>query len=164
MVAWKWVHDDLKMSILCFIFEHVSILNNEYMASFEYFCFGAILSMRHTQYWRILFQPHLWRSGSALKIGRREVPGSISDRACRPSRSEFTVVFLRNSRKYGLGSLRKTHHRGHSTYGPRSLVWQSDLYLQPITILSQFSKTFFFSVLLGIFTWKYHYPGVLRNA
>ena len=29
--------------------------------------------------------------------------------------------------KYGLGSLRKTPHRGHSTYRPRSLVRQSAL-------------------------------------
>ena len=27
------------------------------------------------------------------KIGRREVPGSFLGRACRPSRSEFSVVF-----------------------------------------------------------------------
>ena len=35
--------------------------------------------------------------------------------------------FLRNSRKYGLGSLRKTPHGGHSTYRPRSLMRQSAL-------------------------------------
>ena len=28
-----------------------------------------------------------------LKTGRREVPGSNSGHACRPSRSEFSVVF-----------------------------------------------------------------------
>ena len=34
-------------------------------------------------------------SGTAvtLKTGRREVPGAIPGRACRPSRSEFSVVF-----------------------------------------------------------------------
>ena len=34
-------------------------------------------------------------SGSAvtLKTGRQEVPGSNPGRACRPSRSEFSVVF-----------------------------------------------------------------------
>ena len=42
----------------------------------------------------------------ALKTGRREVPGLNPGRACRPSRSEFSE--LRNSRKHGLGSLRKT--------------------------------------------------------
>ena len=36
---------------------------------------------------------HQWRSGSVLEAGRREVPGSILDRVCRPSRSEFSVVF-----------------------------------------------------------------------
>ena len=29
----------------------------------------------------------------ALKTGRREMPGSNPDRACRPSCSEFSVVF-----------------------------------------------------------------------
>ena len=37
--------------------------------------------------------PHQQLSGSALKIGRREVPSSILGRACRPSRLEFSVVF-----------------------------------------------------------------------
>ena len=34
-------------------------------------------------------------SGTAvtLKTGRREVPGSVPGHACRPSRSEFSVVF-----------------------------------------------------------------------
>ena len=34
-------------------------------------------------------------SGTAvtLKTGRRELPGSNPGRACRPSRSEFSVVF-----------------------------------------------------------------------
>ena len=38
-------------------------------------------------------EPLQWRSGSALKTGRREVPGSIPGRACRPGRLEFSVVF-----------------------------------------------------------------------
>ena len=32
-------------------------------------------------------------SSCAQKTGRREVPGSIPGRACRPSRSKFSVVF-----------------------------------------------------------------------
>ena len=67
----------------------------------------------------------LWpTSGRVVTLitGRREVPGSMSGRACRPSRSEFSVVFLRNSRKYGLGSLRKTPHGGHPAFSPRPLV------------------------------------------
>ena len=41
------------------------------------------------------FVGHGPTSGSAvtLKTGRREVPGSNPGRACRPSRSEFSVVF-----------------------------------------------------------------------
>ena len=38
-------------------------------------------------------EPHQWQSGSALKASKREVPGSIPDRACRHSRSKFFVVF-----------------------------------------------------------------------
>ena len=37
--------------------------------------------------------PHQWLSDFALKTGRPVVPGSILGRACRPSRSEFSVVF-----------------------------------------------------------------------
>ena len=35
-------------------------------------------------------RPHQWLRS---KTGRREVPGSFLGRACRPSRSEFSVVF-----------------------------------------------------------------------
>ena len=41
----------------------------------------------------VLLLPHQWRSGSALKTGRREIPSSIRDRACQPNRAEFSVVF-----------------------------------------------------------------------
>ena len=34
-----------------------------------------------------------WRSGSALETGRRKLLRSIPGRACRTSRSEFSVVF-----------------------------------------------------------------------
>ena len=34
-----------------------------------------------------------WRTGSALKTRRREVPGSIPGRACLPNGPEFSVVF-----------------------------------------------------------------------
>ena len=37
--------------------------------------------------------PYQWRSGSALKAGRRKVPDSILGRASRPSHSEIFVVF-----------------------------------------------------------------------
>ena len=53
-----------------------------------------------------------------LKSGRREVPGSIPGCACQPSRSEFAVVILRNSRKYGLGSFRKTPTEGTPPIDP----------------------------------------------
>ena len=41
-------------------------------------------------------RPHQWLSGSAQKTGRREVPSSNPGRACRPTRSEFSVVFSEN--------------------------------------------------------------------
>ena len=40
-------------------------------------------------------QPYRWRRGTALKVVRREVPGSNSDLACRPSRSRFPWFSLK---------------------------------------------------------------------
>ena len=68
----------------------------------------------------ILLRPHQGRGGSALKTGRREVSGSVTGRSCQPKPFGVFRGFLRNSRKYGLGSLTKTPHGGHSTYSPRS--------------------------------------------
>ena len=41
----------------------------------------------------VWFWAHPWRSGSALKAGRREVPGAIPGRVCGLSRSEFSLFF-----------------------------------------------------------------------
>ena len=49
-----------------------------------------------------------WRSGIALKTGRRDLPCSTPVRVCRLSYSEFSAVFSEISRKYGRGSLKKT--------------------------------------------------------
>ena len=76
---------------------------------------------------------HQWSSGSALKTGRRKVPGSIPGRPCWPSRSEFTVVFFRNSLKYGLRSLRKILKKGILLTGPGPTSGQLILILQPTT-------------------------------
>ena len=51
------------------------------------------------------------------KTDRRDLPGLFLGRASRPSRSEFFVVFLLKSRKYGLGSLRKTPTEGNPPIG-----------------------------------------------
>ena len=48
---------------------------------------------------------HQWPSESGFKAGRREVPGSISGLAYRPSCSEFFVFFSETSHKYWLRSL-----------------------------------------------------------
>ena len=57
---------------------------------------------------------HQWRSGSALKTGRRKVPGLISGRACRPSCSEFSMVFSKTRVNTGEDPLerppRKAYH------------------------------------------------------
>ena len=37
--------------------------------------------------------PYQWRSGSVLKTGRREEPGSFPGHAGRPNRSEFFALF-----------------------------------------------------------------------
>ena len=48
-----------------------------------------------SNYAEILFLQLSETSGTAvtLKIGRREVPGSNPGQACRPSCSEFSVIF-----------------------------------------------------------------------
>ena len=49
-----------------------------------------VLWMSHSK------RPHQRLNGFALKTSRREVPGSITSLACRPKRSEFSVVFPEN--------------------------------------------------------------------
>ena len=66
-----------------------------------------------------------------LKIGRRELPGSNPGRACRPSLFGVFRGFLRNSRKYRLGFLRKTPTEGTPPIGPGSTSGQLALHLRP---------------------------------
>ena len=68
-----------------------------------------------------LHMHHQWRSGSALRAGRRRVRGSIPGRAWRHSRG-----FLR-----WLGSLRKISTEGTPPAGPGSPNGQKTLILQP---------------------------------
>ena len=100
--------------------KYAACINNLKLLKFKwsFFCKKRILYniFSNFQVSLIFFFQYLC-CGCAQKTGRREVPGSFLDRAC----------FLRISRKYGLGSLRKTPHRGHSTYRPRSLARQSAL-------------------------------------
>ena len=68
----------------------------------------------------------------ALKTRRREVPGSNPSRACRSSRSGFSVFFFfRNSHNYGLGSLKKTPTEGIPPIGPGPTSGQLALHLHP---------------------------------
>ena len=70
--------------------------------------------------------------GSALKISRREVPGSIPSRSYRPSRSEFSVVFSETRiDTYLLGFLRKTRTEGIPPIVPGPTSGQLDLRSQP---------------------------------
>ena len=62
--------------------------------------------------------------------------------ACRPSRQQFSVVFLRNSRKYGLGSLRKTPTEGIPPTGPGLTCGQLALFLQSTPSLDYFIHCF----------------------
>ena len=65
------------------------------------------------------FMPHQWLSGYVLKTGRWEIPDSIPGHTCRPSRSEFSVVFSETPANTGKDPLERPHE-GHSTYSPRS--------------------------------------------
>ena len=56
-----------------------------------------------------------WLCGSALKTGRREVPGSIPNHACQPSHSEFPVVFSKTLLNSGYDHLDTPPHGGHTT-------------------------------------------------
>ena len=81
--------------------------------------------------------PHQWRSDSALKAGRWEVPGSIPSRACRLSQLKFSHGLFQNSGKYGLGSLRKTPTEGNFPIRPGATSRQLALNFQQTTKLLQ---------------------------
>ena len=69
---------------------------------------------------------HQWSRGSALKLvdERRRVQSLV---ALVDLAVHSFPCFLRNSRKYGLGTLSKTPHGGHSTHKSRSPMIQSTL-------------------------------------
>ena len=79
--------------------------------------------------------PHQWLRNSALKTGRQEGPGSIPSFLTTELLGVFRG-FLRNSRKYGLGSLGKTppptHTEGTSPSRLGASCRQQALVLQPI--------------------------------
>ena len=65
---------------------HINIKSNLIVTISSHVAYFPILSSD-------IYGPHQWRSGSALKAGRLKVAGSFPDHACRPSRSEFPMVF-----------------------------------------------------------------------
>ena len=65
-----------------------------------------------------------------LKAGRREVPGSIPGRVCRPSRSEFSVVFSETRRNTGQDLLERSPRRARLLHAQ---VPKRTIGLQPTT-------------------------------
>ena len=89
-----------------------------------------------------------WPSCSALNTGRRKMPGSISGHACLFKCSEFSLLYLRNSSKYGLELLRKTLHAGHSSLRLKFHV--QTISLNPITPPNpKMSSNWIYNLLLG---------------
>ena len=72
--------------------------------------------------------------------------GSTSGLSCRSSHSEYSVVFLRNLRKYGLGSLRKIPTKDIPPIVPTSTSGELDLSLQPQPDLNQYQNFPDFSI------------------
>ena len=85
--------------------------------------------------WRLKKSPHpnllhRWQSDSELETGRWEVPGSIPGHTCRPSHSEFFVVFLET--RVNMGQVPQKDSVGwHCLTGPGPTSGQLGLILQP---------------------------------
>ena len=77
----------------------------------------GLASMQVLQY---LFSRPTSGGMATLKTGGLEVPGLNPDRACRPSRSEFSEIFSET-----------LPHGGHSTYIPGPIRWKLDSNQQP---------------------------------
>ena len=65
--------------------------------------------------------PHVWPRGCVLKTGRRDLPGSILDRACRLSHLELSMVFSVIRKYTGYDPLERPPWRAF-LYNARSLV------------------------------------------
>ena len=76
----------------------------------------------------------------------QEVPGSIPGYACRPNRSEFSMIFSETRVNTGWNPIERLHG-GHSTHRPRSLDRQSAL--KPPPPSPSYTD---FSNLLSLFT------------
>ena len=71
------------------------------------------------------------------KTGRREVPGPIPSHACRPSCSEFFVVFSEVHVNTGQGPLERSPMEGIPPIGPGPPVRQLALKLTPLPVWDQ---------------------------
>ena len=81
--------------------------------------------MRYLFYFIFLGPTSSWMV--TLQTGRRKVPGSNPSRACRPSRSEFSMVFSETRVNTGLDCLEKPSRRA---FHLQSQVPQADNWTQ----------------------------------
>ena len=72
-----------------------------------------------------------WPNSSVLKTGRREVLGSILGRDCRPSRSQFSVIFSEIYINTAQDPLGRPPAEGIPPVGPDPTCGQLALILQP---------------------------------
>ena len=100
-----------------------------------------------------IFQIVMWRSSSVLKTGRREVLGSIPGRTCRPSRSEFFVVFSETPVNTSWDSLERSHG-GHFSTGPSPTRRELALNLQFNSTLNYYVWSSFDETFLNFSRWR----------
>ena len=73
----------------------------------------------------------------ALKTGRRQVPGSNPDRTCRPSLSEFSMVFFETRVSTDSDPLERPPTDDAAPIGPGNTSGQLTLNLQPNPTLEE---------------------------
>ena len=89
----KMIMDIINLSVTFNNIEYCSTMHSWLLLmSFSFINSIYIACMIHKIFFPVKW-PHQWRSSSALKTGRREVPGSILGHACLPSCLEFSMVF-----------------------------------------------------------------------
>ena len=64
-----------------------------------------------------VLKPHQWHSGNAQKLEDERCPGSNPGRTCRPSRSEFSMVFSETRINAGYDPLERPPTEGTTPIG-----------------------------------------------
>ena len=111
---------------LCVMF----VLKKIIVIYFHFYIFVLIFSQQHEAKFLVV-QLHQWPSSFAFKASKWEVLDSILGRACRPSCSEFSVVFSETRVNTGQDPLKRPPTEGTPSVGPRPICGQSALNLQP---------------------------------